>query len=122
MSHSPILLLHIASGTLGMFSGFVTVFLRKGSRRHGLAGNVFVVSMMSLGATGVCMATLKHQPGNILGGTFTFYLVTTAWLTARRGDASQALARRKSRRDRHRQGGAEYGAARDRDRRRPSGR
>jgi hypothetical protein len=87
MSHSPILLLHIASGTLGMLSGFVTVFLRKGSRRHGLAGNVFVVSMMSLGATGVCMATLKHQPGNILGGTFTFYLVTTAWLTARRGDA-----------------------------------
>jgi uncharacterized membrane protein len=91
MSHSPILLLHIASGTLGMLSGFVTVFLRKGSRRHGLAGNVFVVSMMSLGATGVCMATLKHQPGNILGGTFTFYLVTTAWLTARRRDARTNL-------------------------------
>ena len=91
MSHSPILLLHIASGTLGMLSGFVTVFLRKGSRRHGLAGNVFVVSMMSLGATGVYMATLKHQPGNILGGTFTFYLVTTAWLTARRRDARTNL-------------------------------
>jgi hypothetical protein len=86
MSHSPILLLHIASGTVGMLSGFVTVFLRKGSRRHGLAGNVFVVSMMSLGATGVYLATLKHQPGNILGGALTFYLVTTAWLTARRRD------------------------------------
>ena len=91
MLHSPILLLHIASGTLGMLSGFVTVFLRKGSRRHGLAGNVFVVSMMSLGATGVYLATLKHQPGNILGGAFTFYLVTTAWLTARRRDVGTSL-------------------------------
>lgn len=91
MSHSPILLLHIASGTLGMLSGFVTVLLRKGSRRHGLAGNVFVVTMMSLGATGVYLAALKHQPGNILGGALTFYLVTTAWLTARRRDGQPGL-------------------------------
>ncbi len=91
MSYSPILLLHIASGTLGMLSGFVAVSLRKGSRRHGLAGDVFVTSMMSLGATGVYLAALKHQPGNILGGTFTFYLVTTAWLTARRKDAGTGI-------------------------------
>ena len=87
MSYSPILLLHITAGTLGMLSGFVAVFLRKGSRQHGLAGNVFVVSMLSLAASGVYLAILKHQPGNILGGTFTFYLVATAWLTARRRDA-----------------------------------
>ena len=91
MSHPPILLLHIASGTLGMLSGFVAVFLRKGSRRHGLAGDVFVISMMSLGATGVYLAALKHQPGNILGGTLTFYLVTTAWLTARSKDAGTGI-------------------------------
>src|ERR1700692_3069538 len=91
MSYSPVLLLHIVAGTLGMLSGFVTVFLRKGSRQHGVAGNVFVISMMSLGATGVYMATLKHQPGNILGGAFTFYLVATAWLTARRRDARTNL-------------------------------
>jgi hypothetical protein len=35
---SPILVLHIIAGTLGMLSGFVAVFLRKGSRQHGLAG------------------------------------------------------------------------------------
>jgi hypothetical protein len=84
----PVLLpLHIIAGTLGMLSGFVAVFLRKGSRQHGLAGKVFVVSMLSLAASGVYLAILKHQPGNILGGTFTFYLVATAWLTARRRDA-----------------------------------
>ena len=76
--HSAILDIHIASGALGMLSGFVAVFLRKGSRRHGLAGNVFVVSMMSLSLTGVYMALMKSQPGNVIGGTLTLYLVTTA--------------------------------------------
>src|SRR5262245_7800114 len=86
MRLSPILLLHICAGTLGFLSGGVAAFLRKGSRRHGLAGNVFVVSMLTLSATGLYMAFMKSQPGNILGGALTFYLVTTAWMTARRRD------------------------------------
>lgn len=83
---SPILLIHIVAGTVGMLSGFVAAFLRKGSRRHGLAGDVFVISMMCLSATGVYLAILKSQTGNILGGSITFYMVTTAWITARRGE------------------------------------
>ena len=77
---SPILLLHIVAGTLGMLSGYVAVFLLKGSRRHGLAGNVFVITMLCLSASGVFLAVMRSQPGNILGGTLTFYLVATAWL------------------------------------------
>jgi hypothetical protein len=42
--------------------------------------------MLSLSASGVYLAVMKSQPGNILGGTLTFYLVVTAWLTARRKD------------------------------------
>ena len=91
MSHSPMLLLHISAGTLGMLSGFVAVFLLKGSRRHGLAGKVFVVSMLCLSATGTLLAVLKAEPGNILGGTLTFYLVITAWLTARRSDGKPGI-------------------------------
>lgn len=82
----PLLALHITAGTLGMLSGFVAAFLRKGSRRHGLAGNVFVISMLTLSASGVYLAIMKSQPGNILGGALTFYLVATAWKTARRRD------------------------------------
>ena len=67
-----------------MVSGFVAVFLRKGSRRHALAGKVFVVSMLSLALSGVYMAVVKSQPGNVLGGALTFYLVATAWITAKR--------------------------------------
>jgi len=87
----PILILHICAGTLGMLSGFVAIFLRKGSRRHAIAGNVFVVSMLCLSLSGVTLAVMKFQPGNILGGSLTFYLVATAWLTARRKDEPKKL-------------------------------
>jgi hypothetical protein len=88
---SPLLLLHITAGTLGVLSGFVAVFLRKGSRRHGLAGNVFVTSMLGLSASGVYLALMKSQPGNVLGGALTFYLVATAWMAARRRDGEPGL-------------------------------
>ncbi len=91
MSHSPLLLLHIVSGTVGMLSGFVAVFLRKGSRRHALAGSAFVLSMLCLSSSGTYLATVKHEPANILGGALTFYMVATAWITARRQDGSPGI-------------------------------
>lgn len=84
MRLSPILLFHICGGTLGVLSGTVAIFLRKGSRRHAIAGTVFVISMLALGASGAYMAILKMQPGNILGGLFTCYLVATSWIAAKR--------------------------------------
>src|SRR5271169_2029821 len=88
---SPLLLFHIVARTLGMLSGFVAVFLLKGSRRHGLAGSVFVIAMLCLSASGVYLALLKSQPGNVVGGTLTFYLVATAWMTARRRDGEPGI-------------------------------
>jgi uncharacterized membrane protein len=86
MRLSPMLLLHICAGTLGVLSGAVAISFRKGSRWHRLTGMVFAISMLSLGASGAYMALMKFQPGNILGGTFTFYLVATAWMTVKRRD------------------------------------
>ena len=83
MSYSPILILHICAGTLGLLSGAVAIVFRKGSRRHGVAEKVFVIAMMGLAASGVFMALVKSQPGNVLGGALTFYLVATAWMTVR---------------------------------------
>lgn len=59
---------------------------RKGSPRHVLAGRVFVGSMLVTAAAGVYLATIKHDSGSVGGGIFTFYLILTAWLTARRKD------------------------------------
>ena len=86
MPYSPILLVHICAGTVGLLSGTVALSLRKGSLRHALAGKVFVVSMLTMAAGAVYLAVVKHQPNNIGGGILTFYLIGTAWLTARRRD------------------------------------
>jgi hypothetical protein len=88
---SPLLILHICTGTLGMLAGFVAAAFRKGSRQHAIAGDVFVVSMLLLSASGTYLATMKWEPGNIVGGALTFYLVATAWMTARRGDAGTSI-------------------------------
>jgi hypothetical protein len=88
---TTILVFHICGGLVGLLSGAAAASFRKGSRRHALSGNVFVVSMLSMAAAGVLLAIMKSQPGNILGGTLTLYLVATAWLTAKRSDRDAAI-------------------------------
>src|SRR6195256_4158781 len=86
MSYSPILVVHICGGTLGLLSGTAAMSFRKGSPRHALAGRVFVVAMLTLSTSAVYLALMKHEMGNVLAGTFAFYLVGTAWVTAKRRD------------------------------------
>lgn len=86
MYTSPLLPIHIAGGVVGLLSGTAALIFRKGSPRHTLAGKVFVGSMLVMAVGAVYLGTIKHQPGNIGGGIFTFYLILTAWLTARRGE------------------------------------
>jgi hypothetical protein len=83
MRLSPVLLLHICSGIVGLLSGAVAVSLRKGSPRHATAGIVFVISMLCLAGSGTYLAAAKSEPTNFLGGALTFYLVATAWMSAR---------------------------------------
>src|ERR1700732_5555929 len=87
MSYSPILVTHICAGTFGLLTGTAAISFRKGSRRHALAGKIFVASMLTMAVVAVYLAIVRHQPNNIGGGILTFYLVGTAWLTARRRDA-----------------------------------
>jgi uncharacterized membrane protein len=91
MSFSAILLFHICAGTVGLLSGAAAMSFRKGSRRHRVAGNVFVISMLSLSASGAYLGFMKHQMLNGLMGVLTFYLVATAWLTARRRDGEAGI-------------------------------
>ena len=86
MPYSPILLVHIAAGTVGLLSGTAAIIFRKGSARHAWAGRVFVVAMLTMASLAVYIAVGRHEPSNIGGGIFTFYLIGTAWLTARRKD------------------------------------
>jgi uncharacterized membrane protein len=84
MAYSPVMVIHILGGTLGLLSGTAAIVFRKGSPRHKLAGRIFVVSMLIMAVGAVYLAIVRNQPGNIGGGILTFYLILTAWLTARR--------------------------------------
>jgi len=64
---------------------------RKGPARHAQAGKVFVIAMLTMAASAVYLALMKHQPNNVGGGILTFYLVGTAWLTARRRDGETSI-------------------------------
>src|SRR5499433_1749712 len=86
MIYFPMLVIHICGGILGLLSGTAAICFRKGSLRHVLAGRVFVVSMLIMAVGAVYLGIVKHQPSNVSGGVFTFYLIGTAWLTARRRD------------------------------------
>jgi hypothetical protein len=91
MLYSALLPVHIAGGIVGILSGSAAMIFRKGSARHALAGKVFVSAMLTLASSAVYLAIMKNQMGNVLGGTFAFYLVATAWATARHGDGKTGV-------------------------------
>ena len=84
--YSPMRLVHICAGTVGLTSGTAAILFRKGFPRDVLAGKIFVVAMGIMGAAAVYLAVVRHQPNNVGGGILTVYLTLTAGLTARRGD------------------------------------
>jgi len=87
----PILVIHICAGLLGLLSGAAAMSFRKGSHRHRMAGNVFFISMLTMAAAATYLAFMKSQMNNVFGGVLTFYLVTTAWVTARRRDGETGI-------------------------------
>ena len=88
----PLLILHVCAAAVGMLSGYAAMVLRKGSGLHGAAGTVFSVSMLSASGAGAYLAGFVHpNSGNVIGSTLTFYLVATAWVTAKRRDGKPGL-------------------------------
>lgn len=82
------LLIHVCTASVGLISGAMAMFLRKGSGLHGAAGTVFFGSMVCMASSGAFIAAfLRPNILNVVGGLLTLYLVTTAWWTARHREA-----------------------------------
>jgi hypothetical protein len=82
----PTVMFHAAMGVVGLLAGAAAMAFRKGSRPHALAGRVFVGAMLLMSSSAAAIAFFG-PPGetiNRMMGLLTFYLVGTAWLTARR--------------------------------------
>jgi uncharacterized membrane protein len=84
MQLSPLLILHIAGGVVGIIAGIVTLFFRKGSKQHRLWGNVFFVAMLIMTGDALVIAVSKAQVANSMAALMTAYLVLTAWAAAKR--------------------------------------
>jgi hypothetical protein len=79
-----ILVIHICGGVVGLLSGVAAMSFRKGSPRHRIAGNIFFISMLTMGSTAAYL-------GNVFGGASALYLVTTGWLTVRRREGETTI-------------------------------
>src|SRR5205814_3093634 len=87
MLYKSLLLLHISSACAGLAAGFMAMIFRKGSGLHGAAGTIFSVAMLAMGGAGAFIAGfLRPNVGNVMGGLFLIYLVSTAWIAAKRKD------------------------------------
>jgi uncharacterized membrane protein len=76
--------LHIAGGTLALLAGIVAIGARKGARLHRRAGIIFMLAMVAMAASADVLAVvMPGQLVNLLIGTFTLYLIGTAWLATR---------------------------------------
>jgi hypothetical protein len=76
-----LLALHIIGGSVGVITGFTSLFAGKGTRLHRYSGIVFVGAMIMLGLSGAVIGAAKGQTGNIMAGLMATYLVVTG-LTA----------------------------------------
>lgn len=75
---------HIGGGTVGLISGAIALAARKGGKAHRAAGNVFFVAMLVMAGIGGAVAPFLQDRISTVAGLMTFYLIATAWLTARR--------------------------------------
>jgi uncharacterized membrane protein len=85
----PLVLLHISAAVIGLLSGFMTMFVRKGAGMHRVAGTVFTVSMLTMSASGAYLAVFTKPNGlNLIVALLTFYLVATGWWAGRRREGA----------------------------------
>src|SRR6476646_9083246 len=86
--------IHIFGGCLAIITGFLALFLRKGSRNHRRVGNVFFTCMMVMASVATYMAFVGTEvkgpnTGNLMGGSMALYLSFTAWRAARLKDGER---------------------------------
>jgi uncharacterized membrane protein len=88
-----VIFLHVIAGTIALLAGIIAMSSRKGARTHRLAGTLFAVSMLVMAVFADYLAlAIPEQIPNLFIGTFTIYLVATAWLTVRRKERSVGIA------------------------------
>ena len=75
--YSLFLAIHIFFGSIGLFSGSLNLFLKKGGKRRRRVGRIFVFSMIATSIFALILSILKFNFFLLIIGIFTIYLVGT---------------------------------------------
>lgn len=77
--YSIVLMLHIVSGTLGLFAGTSIMILSKGGIKHKIMGKMFFVAMAGVFATSLFMSLSRENWFLLCVGFFSFYLAASGY-------------------------------------------
>ena len=89
---SPLTFIHVSCVTIGVISGLLAMFFSKGSSLHRIAGTIFFVAMLAAATSAGYLAAFVHpNRGNLTGTLLTCYLVSTAWVAAKRREKKTGL-------------------------------
>ena len=82
---SPVIVIHVLAGSIGIVTGFVALSVSKGAPLHRRIGLVFVGAMLVMTMTGALIALVRNAAPavNAPAGLITAYLVATGFLTLR---------------------------------------
>lgn len=91
--YRPLLIIHVASGTLALFASIVAFGASKWSNAHRYAGIVFYWSMLITAASSILPAIVSHKLILLLLAVFSFHLTHTGrrYLKFRKGEAPRRL-------------------------------
>ena len=89
MAYSALTFFHIVAGSAALLSGATALSVRKGSRSHRMAGNVFAGAMLGMAVSGAYIAFLAPRMLTVVVGTLTAYLVISGWMVVKRKPGDQ---------------------------------
>ena len=80
---TPILVIHILAGIIGVITGYTALFAGKGTRLHRSSGMSFLFAMLAMGTTASVIATFPGVDQSVFSGLIAVYLVATAVTTVK---------------------------------------
>jgi uncharacterized membrane protein len=74
---TPLLIIHIAGGAIGLLTGLINIARRKGDRFHRQVGKIFTYNMLANAFSAIGLALLHPNSFLFIVGIFTLYMVGT---------------------------------------------
>jgi uncharacterized membrane protein len=79
-----LLILHVAAGALALIAALVAISVRKGAKKHNLAGKTYFWSMMTVAATAIPVSIIRPNLMLFFVALFSSYMAYAGWRFGRK--------------------------------------